>query len=39
VSQLPPGVEDEPTQWTLPALAYLALVDSFSELDPAFEAA
>jgi AcrR family transcriptional regulator len=35
----PPGVEDEPAQWTLPALAYLALVDSFSELDPAFEAA
>jgi AcrR family transcriptional regulator len=35
----PPGIGGEPSRWTLPALSYLALVDSFSEPDPAFEAA
>ena len=32
----PAGVTDGSTRWTLPALAYLSLVDAFAELDPDF---
>jgi hypothetical protein len=41
VSQVPPRRRPAPRRpWPDgPALAYVALVDSFSELDPAFEAA
>jgi AcrR family transcriptional regulator len=31
-----PGLRGEPVEWTLAALAYLALVDSFLEPDPEF---
>ncbi len=32
----PAGVGDSPVRWSLPALAYLSLVDAFAELDPDF---
>lgn len=32
----PAGIDGEPVNWTLPALAYLSLVDAFAEPDPAF---
>jgi hypothetical protein len=35
----PAGLDGQPTTWTLPALTYLGLVDSFIEPDPAFQPA
>lgn len=32
----PAGIDGKPANWTLPALAYLSLVDAFAEPDPAF---
>jgi AcrR family transcriptional regulator len=32
----PAGLDGQPTRWSLPALTYLGLVDSFVEPDPAF---
>jgi AcrR family transcriptional regulator len=31
-----PGLDGEPTPWTLAAFAYLALMDAFTEMDPDF---
>ena len=33
----PAGIDGQPTTWTLPALTYLGLVDSFVEPDPAVQ--
>jgi hypothetical protein len=33
----PAGVREGSTRWSLPALAYLSLVDAFAELDPGFQ--
>jgi len=31
-----PGLDGKPTEWTLAALAYLGVLDSFLEQDPDF---
>jgi hypothetical protein len=36
---LRPGLDGQPTEWTLAALAYLGVVDGFLELDPDFDSA
>lgn len=36
---LRPGLDGQPTEWTLAAVAYLGVVDSFVEPDPDFDAA
>jgi AcrR family transcriptional regulator len=36
-SLLGPGINGEPAEWTLVALAYLAIVDCFAEPDPDYE--
>lgn len=31
-----PGIDGKPAEWTLTAFSYLAILDAFTELDPAF---
>jgi hypothetical protein len=31
-----PGLDGEPAQWTLAAVAYLGVLDAFADLDPDF---